>query len=244
MNGIIQIRSLGSYGRVGNQLFQYAFARGYAEAIGAKLETPPWIGQYLFEDVHDPLPSLDLPTLSVDEHPEGHTNVNLHGYFQYGKCFDYYTLDKVREWYTFREDLIEKYYPANIDLAVHLRRGDYTTQYADTFCTVSLDSYRRAILEQGYNTDRLTVVSEINPTVTPIEGAEWLEDFFTLNAAKVLFRANSTFSWWAGTLGNHQAIYSPVVEGLRGPRNDVKFIKGNHPRCVDLPNVHDYNIKP
>jgi hypothetical protein len=62
--------------------------------------------------------------------------------------------------------------------------------------------------------------------------------------ARILFRANSTFSWWAATLGNPMLVYSPVVEGLRGLQMDVKFVPGNEPRCVDLPNTHDFKIKP
>ncbi len=40
--------NLGHRGRFGNQVFQYAFLRIYADRHGLRLQTPRWIGQYLF----------------------------------------------------------------------------------------------------------------------------------------------------------------------------------------------------
>ncbi len=78
-----------------------------------------------------------------------------------------------------------------------------------------------------------------------MRGYEFLRDFFALYNADILFRANSTFSWWAATLGNAQnEVYSPVVEGLVGYQNQVKFVKGNWPRCVSMNSVSDYHIEP
>lgn len=55
---------LGSQGRFGNQLLQYAFARLYAKQYGLVAEFPDWIGRDLF-DLDDPFPSAVLP--KIDE---------------------------------------------------------------------------------------------------------------------------------------------------------------------------------
>ncbi|MEH1951298.1 MAG: alpha-1,2-fucosyltransferase [Nostoc sp.] len=45
---VLTMCSIGQFGRFGNQLFQYAFLRICAEKNGARVESPPWIGQTLF----------------------------------------------------------------------------------------------------------------------------------------------------------------------------------------------------
>lgn len=56
----VQMTLLGSYGRFGNQLLQYAFIRLHASEHNLIAELPDWIGRDLF-DLDDPLPSASLP---------------------------------------------------------------------------------------------------------------------------------------------------------------------------------------
>jgi FkbM family methyltransferase len=63
----VQMTSLGSSGRFGNQLLQYAFIRLYAEKHDLTAELPDWIGRDLF-DLDDPFPSVELPR--IDENDE------------------------------------------------------------------------------------------------------------------------------------------------------------------------------
>jgi hypothetical protein len=225
-------------------LFQYAFARGYAEAVGATLETPPWIGQALF-GLNDPPLSEPLPSLALNERPCGEVNVDLFGYFQHADCYKYYTLSKLREWFKFRQVWLDQF-PRKDDVyvATHVRRGDYTTVYPNIFCTIANEAYDLAIREAGYAAYRRVDVREDSPTEFRLPGFEFMQDFFTIYNAPVVFRANSTFSWWAATLGHAREVYSPVVEGLRGYQKEVKFVKGNWPRCVDMDMVHDYHLAP
>ena len=53
---------LGRIGRFGNQFFQYAFLRHYARRHGLAVQTPPWIGQELF-DCSDPPIAQPLPVI-------------------------------------------------------------------------------------------------------------------------------------------------------------------------------------
>lgn len=60
-------------------------------------------------------------------------------------------------------------------------------------------------------------------------GVEFLPDFMTLYHADYIFRANSTFSFWAGLIG-HGKMFSPILDfpdygGVVG-RVNVDFVPG------------------
>ena len=86
----VQMSSLGSNGRFGNQLLQYGFLRLYAAKHGLTAETPEWFGRYVYGS-DDPLIGTSLPVLdenSVDlmaalrgDLQAPPSNVDLHGYF-------------------------------------------------------------------------------------------------------------------------------------------------------------------
>jgi len=235
MNGIVQISCLGKFGRTGNQLFQYAFARTYAEILGAALETPPWFGQVLFGLNDAPL-SCCKPSC-----PEGHlknvppetfsTNVDLFGYFQTSYTSGFVSTSKAREWFTLKPEF-KQMFPKSPDYyaACHLRQGDYLSLYSGTFCNIDKNCYLRAIQK---NTPDAPIVwveenKAVQTTKVPPELA-WLPDFMTLYNSDILYRANSTFSLWAGILGQVPKIFSPNVEDKYGPHDDVEFEPGN--RC-------------
>ena len=129
------MKSLGTNGRFGNQLFQYAFLRFYARHCGAAVETPSWVGQNIFGHA-DPKISRDLPTLSIicKEHLSAlyevspPVNVDLHGYFQET---GYYSDDKnfFRSLFVprFASELLSDWLPyaGRPVIGVHLRYGDY-----------------------------------------------------------------------------------------------------------------------
>lgn len=241
-NGVVQVSCLGRLGRFGNQLFQYAFARGYAEAIGARLETPPWIGQTLF-GLNDHPMGPAMPSIELDKFPTGQTNIDLWGYFQHADCLKYCTRTKLRQWFTFETQFVHEYPYRPGTVAAHMRRGDYLDM-PNIFCTVEETAYLNAIKKHGYAVNQVLWVKESAPRHSPWPQYDWLNDFFILYNADVVFRANSTFSWWAATIGHAKKVFSPVVEGKRGSHEDVEFVEGNHPRCVDMSNISDYILAP
>jgi hypothetical protein len=93
---LITMRSLGTNGRFGNQLFQYAFLKHYARKHSLHVQTPAWIGQTLF-GCGDPPISRVLPT--IPDWVNGRDaslfvntrrvfrNVNIWGWFQYHTSF-------------------------------------------------------------------------------------------------------------------------------------------------------------
>lgn len=227
---IIQYSYLGKFGRFGNQLFQYAFARSYAEMIGAKFEVPDWIGRRLFVGLEDDdYISCTLPYTEVDTFEWGCSNIDLLGYFQFEKALSIIKKENVHKWFTFKPEFTDNV-PAR-DICAHLRRGDYLS-HSDVFCVVSQDSYLKACDTFGLDASSLTWVSEdirLSGYGTTQE-QDMIYDFVTLMKAKVVLRSNSTFSWWAAELGGGD-IYSPVIDDRLGFQ-DVDFVKGNHPWII------------
>lgn len=220
----IQISCLGSFGRFGNQLFQYAFARAYAEKHGCVLETPHWGGRSIF-GLRDPLITDPLPKTELDQVPFGEVNIDLFGYFQTQQFVDYYSRDWLKDILKVVCDDVPR-----CAVAVHVRRGDYL-KLKHLYCLPTVASYWEAMETRGYDPDKAVWVSDI----PPMNDELW--DFLRLKNADVLFRANSTFSWWAATLGSGE-VYSPVVNDLVGVQ-DVKFVKGNHPKMFkDFTDIH------
>ena len=91
---VIAMRSLGTFGRFGNQLFQYMFLRLYALKYNLTIQTPAWIGQTLFGFTEPPVtgayPLVQMPNRLVPcwLDPELRetmplTDVDVKGYFQY-----------------------------------------------------------------------------------------------------------------------------------------------------------------
>jgi len=67
----VSLGSLGYYGRFGHQLMEYLFLRCQAERAGIPMETPEWVGHYVFE-LDDPLPTgrrvqVKRPALWIEE---------------------------------------------------------------------------------------------------------------------------------------------------------------------------------
>lgn len=211
-------------GGFGNQLFQYAFARSYAEKYDAILETPQWIGQSIFE-LSDPTIHHKLPSVDFDEIPNGIVNINLHGYFQSQSAINFMSRSKLKSWFKFRNN-------TNIikpQIAAHVRRGDYVN-LNNIYCVINKQSYLSACEKHNLSGD----ITWVQDSPCKNKDIPFLDDFLLLMNADVLLRANSTFSWWAGTLGRCR-VFSPIVENRIGYQN-VEFVEGNWPRMVDTSN--------
>src|SRR5215471_11807368 len=153
----------------------------------------------------------------------------------------------------------------------HLRRddisdADYNRTHVQGYSVISMDAYYRAFEKFGYAADEVEWVSDdyagkwhvdrkkryeggwSYPTGSEyIPGMvfDWLDDFLKLYFARTIFRANSSFSWWAGVLSPTAKVFSPVLDkrhiyGVDGMEEImVDFVEGNHPHWVyagDHPN--------
>lgn len=230
-------------GRFGNQLFMYAFARAYAERHGAEFQVDPWIGSRIFELDDPPITRRDLPSRNELTVRDGETDVRFQTYAQRQDCL-IYTRSQVRSWLVIRSEfaavLDEQVEPW--PLAAHRRVGDYVTC---GYPVVSEAAYRNACVEHGLPLSDLRFVTEEAPLRLPAfdNWAPFLPDFHRLMRAGVLLRGNSTFSWWAATLGNPARVFSPVVDGLYAGEHDCVFREDNAARFCSLDNVTDLALR-
>ena len=241
MPGIVQCTS---FGQVGNALFQYCFARAFAEQHVAALETSYWVRQRLFLDMDEPRPSCKLPRTMMDDIPSS-AGVDLHGYFQNEEALSFYSVKQAKEWLRFKETWAREFpkkFPHYI--AIHLRHGDYVSRYLHQFCVPRPNStmYFAKALQKTVGDLPIVIVSEETSQDYDDPELSFLPDFFTLMQADYLIRANSSFSWWAGTLGNGK-VYSPVV-GDRVGWHDVQYVEGNSEPFLIYPRHGRLNLRP
>lgn len=106
--------------------------------------------------------------------------------------------------------------------AVHVRRGDYISvaKYADWFGACSSDYYRQSIAmlssdlpifatsdDPAWVADKL---GEAAPgRLSVVEGTTLFTDLRLLVESSELVLSNSTFSWWAAFLGDHDTVICP-----------------------------------
>jgi hypothetical protein len=150
----------------------------------------------------------------------------------------------------------------------HLRRDDISNPNYETnfgYSVLSQDSYRKAFEKFGYDPEKIEWTTDDwtgnwgvgkpsdNDWFTRkgswrypegsehLEGVvfDWLPDFLRLYFARTIFRANSSFSFWAAFLSNAK-VFAPVLDrreiysGSKGSGKeiDVEFIEGNHPHWL------------
>jgi FkbM family methyltransferase len=151
---VIAMSTLGRNGRFANQIFQYAFLAIYAKEHSLRVETPAWIGQYLFGCNDSPI-SQELPVVSEETNnlleariphaKETFKNVDFWGYFQYHT--KYYAAHKEYFRSLFKPvpaiatkmkealDCLRSRARGKTIVGLHLRRGDYG--YSDFFIAPS-----------------------------------------------------------------------------------------------------------
>ncbi len=141
---MITFHKFGNYGRLGNQLFQYASLIGLSEKYNHKLVLPDWKYQRFFKGKF-PQGKIDAGTINVPEpgfsyDPDyydrviskgAQTRLDVHGYFQSEKYWENCT-EKVKSALEFtdayKEAIKHKYSEAfngKRNISISIRRGDY-----------------------------------------------------------------------------------------------------------------------
>lgn len=143
----------------------------------------------------------------------------------------------------------------------HLRRDDisdpeYNRTHVQGYSVISKDSYLAAFEKFGFSPDEVQWVSDdhtgrwhfgrrlryqagwtypVGSEYVPGIVFDWLDDFLKLYFARTIFRANSSFSWWAGLLSPTARVISPVLDrrhiyGVDGLEEiTVDFVDNNDP---------------
>lgn len=248
---MISFKDLGSYGRLGNQLFQYAFLRSKAEKLQTQFYCPEWIGDSIFmlNDVNNKVPCFEAH-LNYMEFGNGFDkksleikdDTNIAGYFQSDM---YFKREDVMKWFSFNEtmfkDVTKKY--SYIDFAnstgIHIRLGDYATPQL-VFYTPRPEYFKKA-LQFIDKKNKVLVFSDdtkkakkylkgICDDFVFIENNKDYEDFYLMTKCRNLVCSSSSFSWWAGYLNvySDKKIIVPKFWFLPGcgvVNNDI-FVEG------------------
>lgn len=238
-------------GRMGNLLFQYAWLRAWADQNGYELCLPPWIGERVFAVPEAVRPDKYKPDKVFGE-----------DYCQRQECL-IYTRKQVKEWFKFKDDVLEKLaavsitqHVIGIDLVLLNIRAALDYIAADMVC-ISLKSYIDAMKkvfgdgEYEYDLELDTHATRLpnfigDPSASGLGTTEvCLPSFYRLMTAPILFRANSSFSWWSATLSDGR-VFSPFIEGMKeGVPNQHcdNWIEGNWPRMSLKDGFTDLHLK-
>ena len=161
----------------------------------------------------------------------------IEGYYQTYKYFDKLEFEK-----TLKLDYYKGETPNQNDVALHIRRTDYTQN--NFHKVIKLDYYYNCIRQISQRDDikRICIFSDdvnwcksnfnfnFNNTVkiefvhlsTDIEELCFMKEF------KTIVVANSSFSWWAAHLGNNKQIYCPVNWFNKGCHLNTKDLRPDY----------------
>lgn len=207
--------------RFGNNLFQYVFARLFAEHTGLRLVTPLVENRILF--VKEPSDGLEvegpevclLDCKGVDPFLEKHPPAKYicSGFFQRALWY-YKNREKILSYFRYNEISVNKK-----DLVVNIRGGDYFNfkrgwvidpiWYLDIIARENFETlYIVTDDVTGENNRKiLSSFDRYRPVVVHFEG-EPEKDFNFLRSFDRMVMANSSFSWWAGFFSEGSRFYT------------------------------------
>jgi hypothetical protein len=234
---MIGFNYLGQYGRLANQMFQYAALRGIAAHKNYEFCIPQtnygdkWKDNKLFE-VFELKNLKNIGYLPGEYYHENqyHYNeeyvqncpdgVNLHGYFQTEKYFKHIE-NSIREDFTFKEYILDPC-TQNFDfdeiIALHVRRTDYVSNSAN-----------HPPCEISYYEEALKHFDNDIPVMIFSDDIEWCKrqdifkpdrflvsesyntyiDLCLMSMCHYHIIANSSFSWWGAWLAKSKKVVAP-----------------------------------
>jgi len=233
----LSFNSLGGFGRLGNQMFQYAAVYSAAKRLGmtptANLSSSTLKDCFVLGGVEDTVSQPDTIFLESDFAYDDRLrslptdrNIDVRGYFQSEKNFADYDF-QIREQFEFQDDVREpalENLPEGVLVSIHIRRGDYV-QLSDTHTNQGEAYYKKAI--ENFRDHRPVVFSD------DIEWCKnemkWLDndpvfmdndqytDLCLMTNCNTHIIANSSFSWWAAWLGGGKTVAPKQWFGPNGP---------------------------
>ena len=220
---MISFPSLGSRGRLGNQLFQYAFLRTTARRLGTRFHCPEWIGDRVFhlDDAGERADAQPLAKryrqsrtdVGYDRRAEGiGDGTEISGFFQSARNFDEAS---VRRWYRFREDAVAgvaarfEHVDLSDGVGLHLRFGDkrhdlrfYLPRPRYYEGALARLPWRAHILVFSDDPQRSrSYLGSLRARAVFVAGNEPYEDLYLMSRCRDFISSPSTLSWWGAWLG-------------------------------------------
>jgi len=221
---MISFSNLGSLGRLGNQMFQYAALKGIATYHSVDYCFPPNTSlQSCFQienkkfETYSPI--LKEETYEFDEKIFNLSHGDLYGFFQTEKYFSHIEKE-LRKDFTFYDIIsnscshYRKHILSEEVVALHVRRGDYITD--TNFVLLGLDYYLEAI--KHFSDLQVMIFSD---------DINWCREHFTAKQFKFSLSnnpfadlclmslcdyhiiSNSSFSWWGSWLAKSKKTIAP-----------------------------------
>ena len=210
--------NLGNNGRLGNQIFQFAFLYSLHKLNGYEYCIPPNTDlAECFDLTCNTCSQLNLPK-EKEKHfhfdrmfpNKFKNNVDYTGYYQSDKYFnkikqELFTVLKFKNQH-------KKPLPDNNLVSIHIRRGDYVGN--DVHPVVSLDYITRA--KQHFENKKFLVFSDDIQWCKEnklgdlySDGNTHYQDLYQMSLCCGSIIANSSFSWWGAYLSPKQKVIAP-----------------------------------
>jgi hypothetical protein len=213
---MITFSNLGTFGRLGNQLFQIAALVGYSEKYSHDILLPKWdYSKHFncnFRQLNRNIDCVyyEKDNLNFNEIPQYESTeklLDIVGYFQSEKYF-INAKNTILKMFKIEDGVIDSGF-------IHIRRGDYVEKQ-NYHPLQSLDYYKNGmdVLNKSHYycfSDDIGWCKE-NIKDTRVEFVETCNEIDTLKlmmkcSAAVI--ANSSFSWWGAYLGQHNNVVMP-----------------------------------
>jgi hypothetical protein len=244
------------WGRMGNRMFQYAFARILSEMKKCPMHAEPLLN---FKNTLNTLPlaspssnaiytrNYGSHTVDMNELVHSSRDIVVNSYVQ--KWFYYVAFqEEIKKW--FHLDIENHTKPANDELVIHVRETDYNA----IGMTFPAELYVNAVKKLGYSKNTVVTDNFESPialalkdmgcsilsdkyvdTFSYVNNDNIMRDFIYMMMAGHLLISHSSFSWWAAFLGNHDKVYCPVTERQcmwkKNPgKDDSDLMMGNFTR--------------
>lgn len=230
---MITFSRIGSFGRLGNQMFQIAAAIGLAERNNDIAVFNKWdYSKYFKTPINQNLNQNDIRKVFNEREFHYspipyHNGTDLIGYFQSEKYF-INARETVKKHFDFIDELHDNTIESNNETcSIHIRRGDYLniTEYHPV---QDMQYYNKAIdYMRGKGVSLFYVFSDdvdwckknfpIDDSIKYIQGNIDIKDLFLMSSCKNNIIANSSFSWWGAWLNKNPNKIVIAPERWFGP---------------------------
>jgi hypothetical protein len=229
---MITFSFIGNYGRLGNQMFQYAAIVGIAKKNGydycfplQNTQLPKWFkitaknGMHQCQRAHLEKFGFEPAVFQLPD------NIDYSGYFQSEKYFQHCP-DFIKNEFTFKDEIREKidqWFGDKEYISVHVRRGDYLT-IQNIHPVQPIEWYQKA-MEAFPNKKFLFFSDDLEWCRHTFPANEFScfsnegEDMYAMSKCNGHIITNSSFSWWAAWLSGKQTIAPKTWFGPEGPQD-------------------------
>lgn len=247
---MISFPMLGKHGRLGNQLFQYAFIRITARRLGTRFYCPKWYGDDIFllldEDERAKRPAGIIHYYNPEPQngftPEAFLiadSTEVEGFFQSEK---YYTDNQlIKKWYTFRDEVVKIVNNRYGELlksdcvSLSLRIDTDYEACREWFPLYPLKYYQEAlgivkpkgsilIFSDRPDLARIFFQPVREYKLTFIDDLSPSEQLYFMTRCRSNIITNSSFAWWGAWLNNHPDRI--IVTPKEWCRTGIKTLEG------------------